>query len=166
MSSPFSEQPSDDEIQDENGTDPRETSRDQFEVAIAHTGLSSVQTTLEREAVSEISMTPSDLEKAKQDKVSDSSREVEISSGQDVPDKSGEGDLLDVKEDEDRYPSGIRLLFLTLGLMAVVLMVALDNYILGLLPIISLLRTQMCIMLIKVASDRNSQDIHRTSQLK
>lgn len=29
------------------------------------------------------------------------------------------------------YPSGIRLLCLTIGLMAVVLMVALDNYILG-----------------------------------
>lgn len=81
-----------------------------------------------------------------------------------MPDKSGEGELLDVMGDEDRYPSGIRLLFLTLGLMAVV-MVALDNYILGLLPFISLLRTQMYIMLIQIVSDCNSQDIHQISQL-
>ena len=34
-------------------------------------------------------------------------------------------------EDDIQYPTGIRLLLLTMGLMTVVLMVALDNYILG-----------------------------------
>ena len=34
-------------------------------------------------------------------------------------------------EDDIKYPSRIRLAFLTIGLMAIVLMVALDNYILG-----------------------------------
>ena len=84
-------------------------------------------------------MAPGDLEKAMRDKASDWPKDVGVSSGQDVPDKSSGGDSLGVKEDRVQYPTGIRLLFLTFGLMAVVLMVALDNYILGLLPITSLL---------------------------
>lgn len=36
------------------------------------------------------------------------------------------------KPKDSRYPSPMRLTFLTVGLMAAVLMVALDNYILGL----------------------------------
>ena len=35
------------------------------------------------------------------------------------------------KEDSCEYPSGARLLIVTVGMMAVILMVALDNYILG-----------------------------------
>lgn len=84
-------------------------------------------------------MASGDLEKALQDKASDSSRGFEVSSTQDVPHKSSEGDSPDVPEDEVQYPSGVRLLLLTFGLMAVVLMVALDNYILGLRSITSLL---------------------------
>ena len=34
-------------------------------------------------------------------------------------------------DDSHEYPSGARLLIVTVGMMAVVLMVALDNYILG-----------------------------------
>ena len=35
------------------------------------------------------------------------------------------------KEDSREYPSGVRLLIVIVGMMAVILMVALDNYILG-----------------------------------
>lgn len=79
------------------------------------------------------------LEETMENKASDLSDKVEKSSSQDVPAKSSGGSSLDVKEDDVRYPSGTRLLFLTFGLMTVVLMVALDNYILGLLSITSLL---------------------------
>lgn len=40
----------------------------------------------------------------------------------------------DAGKKDDGYPTGMRLGLLTFGLMAIVLMVALDNYILGLLP--------------------------------
>lgn len=80
-------------------------------------------------------MAPGDPEKALQDKAAKSLEEVGVSSSQDVPLGN---DSLDVKDDEVQYPSGIRLIFLTIGLMAVVLIVALDNYILGLLSITSL----------------------------
>lgn len=41
----------------------------------------------------------------------------------------------DEKQNQDPvYPTGVRLAILTLGMMAVVLMVALDNYILGTCP--------------------------------
>ena len=139
MSSPFIEPPSESEINNKKGPEYRETNRDKFELAIAQTGPQIVRTTLERETTYEKPMAPGDLEKAMQDKASDWPEEVEVSSGQDVPDKSSGGDSLDVKEDKVQYPTGIRLLFLTFGLMAVVLMVALDNYILGLLSITSLL---------------------------
>lgn len=84
-------------------------------------------------------MASGDLEKSLQNKPSDSPKEVKLSSNQDVPHKCSGDDSLDFKEDEVQYPSGTRLLFLTFGLMATVLMVALDNYILGLQSITSLL---------------------------
>ena len=136
MSSSFIERLSEDMTKDKSDPKHRETNRDKFEVALAHTGPSSIRTSHEREAVSEMPNNTSDPEIAMQDKA-DSPRKVEVSSGQNLPDKSSGGNLRDDKEDEDKYPSGIRLVFLTSGLMAVTLMVALDNYILGLLPITS-----------------------------
>ncbi len=47
--------------------------------------------------------------------------------------KNSGDDTLETQEIDSRYPSGIRLVFLTSGLVAVVLLVALDNYILGVL---------------------------------
>jgi hypothetical protein len=131
MSVPFIEPPSESEIENEQGPEHHETNRDKFELAIAHTGSQNVHTTLERETTYEKPVARGDPEKAMQDEASNSPKEVEASSSQDVPDKSSGGVSLDKKDDEDQYPTGIRLLLMTFGLMAVVLMVALDNYILG-----------------------------------
>ena len=49
-----------------------------------------------------------------------------------------ESEDTDSKGNQVKYPSGIRLLSLTLGLQGVVLMVALDNYILGMQSLPSL----------------------------
>lgn len=140
---PFIEPHSESEIENEEGPEHHETNRDKFELAIAHKGSQSVHTTLERETTYEKHMAPGDPEEAMQDKASHSPKEVEASSCQDVPDKSSEGVSLDDKEDKIQYPTGIRLLFLTFGLMAVVLMVALDNYILG-SPSITTVNSVVC----------------------
>ena len=47
------------------------------------------------------------------------------------PDSADRDGSPNVKQNNSPYPSPVRLTFLTFGLMAVVLMVALDNYILG-----------------------------------
>lgn len=129
----FSIEPPESKIND------RKTNRDRFETAVAHTGPHIIHTTLERETTYETSAARGDLEKAMPEKASDSPDVVNVSTGQDVPNKSSGGNLLEVKGDDIEYPSGIRLLLLTFGLMAVVLMVALDNYILGPLIVTSLL---------------------------
>ena len=104
-----------------------------IEMMIAHTDPRIVHTSLGRKSTYDSPMAAGDLEKVAQDEALESPKEAEVTPGQDVPDKRSGGDSLDVKEDEVQYPSGIRLLFLTFGLMAVVLIVALDNYIIGLL---------------------------------
>ena len=77
--------------------------------------------------------------------------------------KGGDMSLSGAKEDDDRYPSRTRLTFLTIGLMAVVLMVALDNYILDLL---SHYFPLAYIVLIEIASNRHPQNISRFPQLE
>ena len=134
MPSSIMERASDGEIHCMEGPEHCETERDKFEPEIALTDPSILKPALEPEAALRASTSPDNVEKLVPDKASHSPRQVELSSGQDALDARSGGDLLDVKEDQDRYPSGVRLLFLTFGLMAVVLMVALDNYILGLLP--------------------------------
>ena len=49
-----------------------------------------------------------------------------------------ESEDTDSKGNQVKYPSGVRLLSLTLGLQGIVLMVALDNYILGMQSLPSL----------------------------
>lgn len=97
MSLPFIELSSESEINNKKGPEHRETNRNKFELAIAHIGPQIVHTTLERETTYETSMAPGDLEKEMQDKASDSPNEVEVSSGQNVPDQSSGDDSLEVK---------------------------------------------------------------------
>lgn len=73
--------------------------------------------------------------------------------------KNSGDDTLETQEDDSRYPSGIRLVFLTSGLMAVVLMVALDNYILG------VLFRHFMQAANESTSNRNPQDIDAIPQL-
>lgn len=50
------------------------------------------------------------------------------------------GDEHAEREDENQYPRGFTFVLLTIGLMAVVLVVAIDNYIIGAFEICSCLR--------------------------
>ena len=133
------ERASESEINCTEGPEHYATNREEFEPEIALTGPSILKPALEPEATVRASTSPDNVEKSMPDNASHSPRQVELSPGQDALNEKNGGDLLDAEEDQNGYPSGVRLLFLTLGLMAVVLMVALDNYILGLLPTITLL---------------------------
>ena len=58
------------------------------------------------------------------------SQDVELNAVTQATEEVKAEDSID-KEDNREYPSGVRLLIVTVGMMAVILMVALDNYILG-----------------------------------
>jgi len=119
-----------------------ETPRDKYEIATAIIGPQSVHIANGVEGKAEIPVASNELEKEIQDearvspKVTEKPDNSDSLPSQKVFGESTGDDSLKVKEgdgDDDQYPTPIRLTFLTFGLMAVVLMVALDNYILGML---------------------------------
>lgn len=113
----------------------RESSRDKFEIAIENAASENRHTDPELNATTLNSGIQNDAGSAAINKTSRSFRVVKECTASEAPSKSHPNERLDAEQDKTQYPSGIRLFCLTVGLMAAVLMVALDNYILGALTV-------------------------------
>ena len=127
---------SDYETKEEMFGEHHETARDKYEMSTANIGPQDAQSTHYLGVTQE--MKPGESETGFQNEIPASPKNTQDSAIQQESNNTSGDELLNAEENDEQYPSRIRLTFLTFGLMAVVLMVALDNYILGTLLIIFL----------------------------